>query len=289
MRHGVPASGQYTYDDFDKIAENPAIDLVYIVLPNALHAEYAVRAARAGKHVFVEKPMAVTVEQCRMMMVACDEARKYLGVAYRLQFEALYEEMIRLAKEEVFGPLRFVKADIGFRIGEAWRLKRDLAGGGALMEMGIYAVQAARHLAREEPIEVFGNILTQDQARYAEVEESAFWTMLFPSGIVAHCAASYTTPMDRLWAGATGGFFQMDPAYSFDGLRGLTLKGAIKERKVNQFAAQLDEFARSIKEGIPLTRGSAQEGLRDIEIITGVYTAMAGRKFVSVAPTSVAA
>jgi len=288
-RYGVPVSCQYSYDGFEKIADNPAIDFVYIVLPNALHAEFTVRAARAGKHVFCEKPMAVSIEQCRTMIAACEAEKKYLGVAYRLQFEPHYREMIRLAREAVFGPVRIVKAGIGFpaRANE-WRLQRDLAGGGALMEMGIYAVQAARHLAHEEPVEVVGHLTTDDTTRFSEVEESAFWSMIFPSGLVAHCASSYTTSMDRLWAGAAHGFFQMEPAYSFDGLRAMSSDGPIRRRGLNQFAAQLDEFSLSIQEGRVLTHGSAAEGLRDLEIITGIYTAMSERRYVNVAPRTFA-
>ena len=284
-RNGVPPSGQYTYDNLEKMAENPAIDIVYVVLPNALHAEFAVRAARAGKHVFCEKPMAVSVEQCRTMIAACNEADRYLGVAYRLQFEPHYREMIRLARETVFGPVRIIKAGVGFPVrANEWRLQRDLAGGGALMEMGIYAIQAARHLAHEEPLEVVGQARTDDTTRFGEVEESAFWTMNFPSGLVAHCASSYTTGMDRLWAGAANGYFQMEPAYSYSGLRGMTSNGPIKHPQLNQFAAQLDEFSRCIQERVPLIRGTGAEGLRDLEIITGIYTAMTERRYVNVAP-----
>ena len=286
--NGVPQHAQYTYDNFDRIAQNPAIDFVYIAVPNGLHAEFAVRAAQAGKHVFCEKPMAVSVEQCRKMISACKEAGKYLATAYRLQFEPHYREMIRLAKETAFGPVRIVQAEIGFpdNGGTSWRLKRDLAGGGALMEMGIYAVQAARHLAGEEPSEVVGLSNTNDRVRFNEVEESALWTMVFPGGAIAHCAASYSTRMDRLRVNAADGFFAMEPAYSYEGLRGTTSNGSIKMPQVNQFATELDEFSHSIQQRVPPARGSGEESLRDVELITNIYASIAERKHISVAPSA---
>jgi len=284
-RNDVPRSGQFTYDEFDKIAENGDIDFVYIAVPNALHAEFAVRAARAGKHVFCEKPLAVSVGQCRTMISACKEAGTYLATAYRLQFEPHYLEMIRLAKEAVFGPVRIIQAEIGYPIGDSrWRLQRSLAGGGALIEMGIYAVQAARHLAGGEPSEVVGLSSTNDQDRFQDVEQSALWTMAFPSGVIAHCAASYSTGMDRLRVGAADGFFAMEPAYSYDGLRGTTSKGPMDMPQINQFTAEMDEFARCIQEQVPPTRGSGEEALHDVEIVTRIYASIAERRHISMAP-----
>jgi predicted dehydrogenase len=285
-KNGVPRNAQFTYDEFDRIAENGDIDFVYIAVPNALHAEFAVRATRAGKHVFCEKPMAVSAEQCQTMISACKEAGRYLATAYRLQFEPHYQEMIRLAREAVFGPVRIIQAEIGFPIGDSgWRLERSLAGGGALIEMGIYAVQAACHLAGEEPSEVVGLSSTKDRGRFQDVEQSALWTMAFPSGVIAHCASSYSTGMDRLRVGAADGFFAMEPAYSYEGLRGTTSKGSMDAPQINQFAAEMDEFARCIQEQVPPTRGSAEEALHDVEIVSRIYASIAERRHLSMAPT----
>lgn len=270
-RFGVAESGLYTYDDFDRVAENPDIDLVYIVVPNALHADFAIRAAGAGKHALCEKPLAVSVEQADAMMAAAAAAGTLLGVAYRLHYDPRHVEMRRLAREEVFGPVQLIQPNIGFPIGDDWRLDPELAGGGVLIEQGVYAVNAACTLADAEPVEVVGYETKTDPQRFARVEESAFWSMQFPGGAVAHCAASYTLRMNRLWAGAASGFFELEPAYTYNRLRGTTSAGSLSGSDVNQFALQLDAFAASVQEGVPLAHGSAEEGARDVRIMAAIY------------------
>ncbi len=273
-RHDVPEDAQFTYDEFDRIADNPDIDAVYIALPNALHAEYAIRAAEAGKHVLCEKPLAVSVDECNAMIAASNAAGTYLGVAYRLAFEPNHLEIIRLGREQAFGPVQIVRADIGFPIGDDWRLNPQLAGGGVLLEQGIYAINAARQIFGEVPVDVTGHISGSNPERFVGVEESAFWTMRFPSSGIAQCAASYTVRMDRIWAGADGGFFGLEPAYIYDGLRGDSSSGSIKHGGHNQFVAMLDEFASRIQQNLPLGEIAAEEGLLDVRIIEAIYEAV---------------
>ena len=270
-RYDVPASRQFTYDNFERIADDPDIEAVYIALPNALHAEYAIRAAQAGKHVFCEKPLGVSVEQCNAMIAASNAADKYLGVAYRLLFDPHHLEMIRLTREQTYGPVQIIHAEIGFPVDDDWRLNRELAGGGALIEQGIYAVNAARNMFAEDPIQVMAHESKTDRSRFSEVEESVFWTMAFPGGGIAHCAASYTVRMNRLWAGAVNGEFGLAPAYDYDGIRGDSTGGAISYSDQDQFATQLDEFARSIQQNLPLGKISAEEGLKDVTVIRAIY------------------
>jgi glucose-fructose oxidoreductase len=210
----VPVSGQYLYDDLERIADNPDIDFVYIAVPNALHAEYSIRAARAGKHVLCEKPMAVTVEQCEAMIAASAAAGKQLAVNYRFQFDPRYLEMQRLAREEVFGMAKLYRASIGFPLPrEDWRLSRDMSGG-LLMEQGVYAVSTACDMAGETPVEIVAHAAKSDPERFAEVEESIYWSMQFPSGAVAQCFTSYTVRMNELRVDAVSGYFELNPAYS---------------------------------------------------------------------------
>jgi predicted dehydrogenase len=127
----------YTYDTIERMADNPDIDVVYVVTPNSLHADHSIAAMRAGKHVFCEKPMEVSVERCQAMIAAAREAGVQLGIAYRCQFEPHHLECVRLAREEVFGKLRTVEAAFGFpmRNPDQWRLDRQLSGGGPLMDV----------------------------------------------------------------------------------------------------------------------------------------------------------
>jgi hypothetical protein len=209
---------------------------------------------------------------CEAMIAASRSAGKYLAVAYRLQYSPHHREMVRLARERVYGPVQLMQANIGFGIeDDDWRLRRELAGGGVLLEQGVYAVQATRSLNGFPPVEVLGHESKSDAKRYAEVEESAVWTMRFPDGAIAHCGASYSMRMNRLWAGAAEGFFELEPAYTYDNLRGQSTGGKIDASQVNQFALQLDDFARFIRDGVPPVLNSGEEGLQDLRIIDAIY------------------
>jgi predicted dehydrogenase len=279
----VPESGQYTYEQFDRIADNPDIDIVYIALPNALHAEYTVRAAQAGKHVLCEKPMAVTVEQCEQMIEACGRARRALAVAYRLHYSPHHQQLIRSVRENELGNLQIMRADIGYpmRGDGGWRLKRDLAGGGVLLEQGVYPVYSARTLMGAEPVEVLGYESRSDQKRFSEVEETVSWSMRFANGAVAHCAASYTVPANRVWAGGSAGWFALDDAYSLDDIAASTQKGGVRIGQVDQFVLQLDNLSRLIQDGAAPGAGiSGMDGLRDVRIISAIYESIRTAKVV---------
>ena len=192
-KYGIPQGHVYRYDTFDRIIDNPDIDVVYIVLPNSMHEEFTVRAAKAGKHVFCEKPMANTAAECRRMIDAVRAAGRQLGIGYRCQLEAHHAACIRAAREQTLGKLKFIEAGFGFAIGDPaqWRLRRALAGGGALMDVGVYALQAARYLTGEEPVEVFAQETKTDPVKFAEVDETISWTMRFPSGVLASLMTTY--------------------------------------------------------------------------------------------------
>ena len=278
-QHGVPENAQYTYDELDRIAENDAIQCVYIATPNALHADFAVRAARAGKHVMCEKPMAATVEQCEAMIAASKDAGKYLAVAYRLQFSPHHQEIVRLSREQTFGPVLYAGANIGFGIEDGdWRLKRELAGGGVLLEQGVHVVQAVRDLMGMAPVEVFGYESKSDPKRYAEVDESVIWTMRFSNGAMAQCGASYTMRMNRLWGAAANGSFELEPAFSSNNVQGRSAAGEFdsKAANVNQFVPQLDDFAARIRDGTPPVSNSGEQGLIDVRIISAIYESIRG-------------
>jgi predicted dehydrogenase len=273
-QYGIAERNIYTYDTMDKMAGNPDIDVVYIVTPNALHAEQTIACAKAGKHVFCEKPMEVSVEKCQQMIDACKTANRKLAIAYRCQFEPNHLECIRIARDREFGAIRIIEAGFGIPIGDAgqWRLKRALSGGGALMDVGIYALQATRYLTGEEPILVSGTETKTDPVRFAEVDETVAWQARFPSGALASCTTSYnTSAYANFRVHAERGWFGLEPAFFYHGNHGLRSDGKEINFPVDdQFATEMDDFARCILEN-KVSRVSGEEGQRDVRILLAIY------------------
>lgn len=272
-KYGIPKENIYSYESFDSIADNKDIDVVYVVLPNSMHKEYTIRAAKAGKHVLCEKPMANSVADCEAMIAACASAKRQLAIGYRCQFEPHHLECIRLAQEKTFGDLKMIDAGFGFRIGnpDQWRLKHDLAGGGALMDVGIYALQACRYLTAEEPVEVSARESRTDPVKFAEVDETIVWSMTFPGGVVATCNTTYAfRGVNRFKALASEGWFGLEPGYSYGGITGESSKGAIEFEEIDQFAAEMDDFSRCVLEGRP-SRVPGEEVLKDLRVIEAIY------------------
>lgn len=272
QQYGIPDRNIYSYDRFDEIAENDDIDIVYVVLPNAMHAEYVIRAAKAGKHVITEKPMATSVADAEAMVAACRAADRRLSVGYRLHFEPHHQEAMRIGRERVFGPIKVIEASFGFRIGDPdqWRLSKEMAGGGALMDVGIYAIQAARYVTGEEPIAVRAQGFTTDPEKFREVYETVLWTLEFPSGAVATSSTTYNGYVNRLYAMAPEGWLEIQPAYSYSGIEGRTSRGPMDFPAVNQQARQMDDFAEAILTGRE-SRVPGEEGVRDMKVIEGIY------------------
>ncbi len=285
-QYGVPQKGIYGYGDFDRIKDNPDIDVVYVVLPNSMHAEYTIRAARAGKHVLCEKPMAVSVKECDEMIAACQAAKRELAIGYRLHFEPHNLEMMRLRREKVLGAVKVIEASAGFRIGDPtqWRLDKARSGGGSLMDIGIYALQAARYISGEEPTSVTAQEGLTDPAKFRGLDESMLFSLKFPSGVVANCTSSYAAGANRYWAAAERGSFELSPALSYHGIKGRVSSGeGPKEMQfpdIDQFAAEMDDFADCILNGRK-TRVGGEEGRRDMRIITAIYEAARSGKAVA--------
>src|SRR5208337_22339 len=174
-QYNLPDRSIYNYDTMGKMADNPDIDIVYVVTPNALHAGHTIKAANAGKHVLCEKPMEVSVEKCQQMIDACKKAGRQLAIGYRNRFDPHNIECIRLAREKVFGDLRIIEAGFDIHLGQppgAWRFHQALSGGGCLMDVGIYALQATRYITGEEPVQVSGMETKTDPVKFKEVDES---------------------------------------------------------------------------------------------------------------------
>jgi predicted dehydrogenase len=273
-KYNIPDRNVYTYDTIEKMIDNPDIDIVYVVTPNALHLDHSVAAAKAGKHVFCEKPMEITVERCQKMIDACKKADRLLGVAYRCQTEPHHLECIRIAREKELGNIKMIEGGFGISVGDPnqWRLKHSLSGGGALMDVGIYLLQATRYITGEEPVMVTALESKTDAKKFAEVDETMTWTSTFPSGVVAYCGASFNTAlMSRFNVQTDRGSFGMEPAFNYGGLKGHRSDGKpLDFPQVDQFATELDDFARCILENKP-TRVSGEEGMQDVKILTAIY------------------
>ena len=272
-QYNIPERSVYTYDTMHRMADNPDIDVVYVVTPNALHLDNALAAFKAGKHVFCEKPMEISVERCQQMIDAAKAARRMLGVAYRCQFEPHHLECIRLVRSREFGAVKVIDAYFGYNSPPGvWRLKRALAGGGPLMDVGIYALQVTRYITGEEPNWVCATTTQGDPARFAEVEETVLWQARFPSGAVSHCASSYNAaPAGYFRVLAEHGWFGLDPAFNYTGIRGMRSDGKpIDFPATDHFAVEMDDFARCILEKQP-SKVAGEEGLRDVRVMMAIY------------------
>ena len=275
-QYGLPDDCVYDYPSMGRMADNPDIDVAYVVTPNALHAEHTILATRAGKHVLCEKPMEVTPEKCEQMIAECRRAERQLAIGYRCRFEPHHLECARLAHEETFGKLRLVNAGFGFTIGDPrqWRLDLALAGGGPLMDVGVYALQAARMLAAEEPILVTAVETKTDPVKFRSVEEAMSFQLTFPSGVIASCLTSYNAQgMNFFSAFADRGAFGLNAAYGYSGQNGWRSDGGeLRFDAVDHFATQMDDFAQCILNERP-TRVPGEEGLRDVRIMMAIYQA----------------
>lgn len=285
-QHGVPEASIYDYATFDTIRDNPAVDAVYIVLPNAMHEEFVLRAARAGKHVLCEKPMAATVPEAERMVAGCAAAKVRLMIAYRMQYEATQRAAIAMARGGELGALRLMQAVNGQNdVPGQWRQVQAMAGGGSLPDVGIYCLSAFRYITGEEPIEVTGRLTRPaNDPRFREVEDIATFTALFPSGVMGvgtsaysiHEARNLTVIGDKGWVG-------IDNAFAYNNLtmqvsRKTATVNGIDHRQYppkNQFATEMDHFAEAIRaDAVPHTPG--EEGLADMRIMAAIYESAAG-------------
>jgi predicted dehydrogenase len=275
-KYNLPDKNIYNYQNFDSIKDNPDIDIVYVVLPNSMHAEYSIRAAEAGKHVICEKPMAITVQECDQMIAACKKAGKLLSIGYRLHFDPYHLEMTKLVKEKEYGDINNLTAGFGFNAQKGtWRLDKKMAGGGPLMDLGIYCLQGVCYTTGLEPVAVTAQASPiSDKEKFVDIEETLTWQMEMPGGLVAECKTSYTDGMNYLRADGNKGWIELKPAFNYSGIRCATSDNkSIVFPRLSQQARQLDGIAIAYKKNensiVP-----GEMGRRDMKIITSIYEAM---------------
>ena len=279
VKYNIPEENLYNYENFDAIKDNDAIDLVYIVLPNGLHKEFTIRSARAGKHVIVDKPMACTSDECEEMIAACKKANVQLAVGYRLHYEPNHLEIKRLGQEKIFGDVRLIEASLGWNMTGLrpghWRLSKSLAGGGALMDVGVYCIQSNRYVLGEEPISVTAQYAPKTMPElFSEVEENMTWQLMFPNGAVCTSSVTSNSTIDRFYAAAERGFFEMSPGLGYGPFKGRSSEGEFQFPVINQQAAQLDGIGKVILAGEQLpSHISGEEGLKDLRVIEAIYKA----------------
>jgi len=274
QKYKVPLENVYNYENFDTIVDNPAIDIVYVVLPNAMHADFCIRAARAGKHVICEKPMAVSVEECDAIIKACERAGVKLQVGYRLHYEPYTQEIQRMVQEKTFGNVRFVSADAAYHSKggpDQWRLNKALSGGGALMNMGVYAIQSAIYSTGQNPTSVSAQEFSTRPDYFKETDETITAQFTFPNGAVGNIYTSHNSGGNRLYASCDEGWFELSPANNYGPLHGTTSAGnEIKFEHRRQQGLQMDGFARHILfDEKNLTPG--EMGKRDMIIVEAIY------------------
>ena len=274
-KYNIPDKNVYNYENYDSIKNNPDIDIIYVVLPNSMHAEYTIRGAQAGKHIICEKPMAITVQDCDDMIAACKKAGKLLSIGYRLHFEPYNLEMVKLGTQKKYGSLKKISGAFGFRAGPSqWRLTQQYAGGGPLMDVGIYVIQGMCYTSGMEPISVTAvEGKKTDPVKFKEVEQSLAWQFEFPGGLVGEGQTSYNDYMNFLKAEAENGVFELTSAYNYSGQKGSTPAGAMDFPHINQQARQMDGFALAIKNKqqsiVP-----GEMGRRDVKYLQAIYKAM---------------
>lgn len=278
-KHNVPEKNVYDYQNFDEIANNLDINIVYVILPVAFHKEFVIRSAKAGKHVICEKPMATNSVDCLEMIDACAKSNCLLAIGYRMHYEPHHKYIMNLEDKE-FGKLISFESAFGCVYNgdsNSWRLNKAIAGGGALMDLGIYTIQAARYTTGWEPVAVTATQQKLKPELFSDVDETVFFDLEFPNGFTARCKSSFNQEYSYIYIKTEKGDIQVEPAFLYAGITGITPYGAMDFPQVMQQVLQMDDFADCINNNNK-SRVSGEEGLKDIKIIEGIYRSLESGK-----------
>lgn len=278
-KYNIPEKNCYNYENFDNIKNNPDIDAVYVITPNGLHKDQSIRVAKAGKHVICEKPMAINAAEAQEMVDACKSANVKLLIGYRMHFEPKTLEIVRMRIDGELGKIRFFQGLSGFTIGDPrqWRLNKQLSGGGAMMDIGIYSVNGSRYMTGEEPIWVTAQETKTDTTKFKEgIDETIQFELGFPSGAVASCLSTYNMNyLDRFFVTGEKGYGLLYPATGYGPIEGETNKGKLTHPHKTHQTVQMDEMAAIIFDGKkPVIPVDGEEGVKDMKIIEAIYEAI---------------
>ena len=285
QKYSIPDKNIYNYQNFDQIANNPDIDVVYVVLPPSMHMEYTVRAANAGKHVWCEKPMAMTEKECATMIDACKKNKRSLAIGYRLQHEPNTQEYRRIIKQKLLGKVKQVDCAAGYRENRTdhWKQKREM-GGGVLYDMGVYAIQGARLGAGMEPVRIVSaaTSTTRPEIYKNGLDETVVAKLEFPGGVIANIKTSFGENINFLDIACEKGTIKMSPYSAYAGVKGSSPLGEINHpyQVPWQQAKQMDDDALAIMQKKPMLV-PGEEGLRDIRIVEAIYNCASSGKAVA--------
>ncbi|MFT5884511.1 MAG: glucose-fructose oxidoreductase [Arcticibacterium sp.] len=270
-KYGIADKNIYSYDNYDDIANNPDIDVIYVVLPPSMHREYTVRGAETGKQMWCEKPMAPSVADCQAMIDACNKNKVRLAIGYRCQHDPNIQAYQKVVKEQRFGKVMMVNSAAGYKENRTDHWKQSKAmGGGVMGDMGVYAIQGARMATGEEPISVTAHTMTTRPEIYHEVEETATYLLRFPSGAMATCQSSFGVKMNHLQVNYEKGWLKMEPQTGYGGNRGSMSDGTEIYTPINrQQPLQMDNDALALMNNTPYI-AHGEEGLADIRVVEAV-------------------
>lgn len=275
--YGILDYNIYNYKNMHEIANNPAIDVIYVVTPTGTHKHFTEIAANAGKHVWSEKPMAMNAQECQAMIDVCKKNKVQLTIGYRMQHETNTKKIIQFAREKPYGNIKEIIAEAGYNNtsdNHGWRADPKL-GGGAMYDMGVYPLNAARYTAGEEPIAVSAT-MTSTRELYKDVDETTEFELEFASGARAKCTTSYAKNMNFLRANCDKGWYELKPFQAYSGVRGRTSDGReLAASPLNQQATQMDNDALSILQNSPILV-PGEEGMKDIVILDAIFKAAKG-------------
>jgi glucose-fructose oxidoreductase len=279
----IPDKNIYNYQNLHQVADNPSIDVIYVVLPPSMHAEYSIKAANAGKHVWCEKPMAMTVLECQQMIDAAKKNQVKLSIGYRMHHEPNTQRIIQFRKENKYGKVISVEARAGYFDGRTnhWKQQKKL-GGGSMYDMGVYPLNAARYATGLEPIAVTARKSTTRPEIYKEVDETMNFELEFPGGVIGKCETSFGKNMNELNAKFQKGSYSLSPFQAYSGINGITSDGTKLNVYIeNQQAKQMDDDALSILNGTSVLV-PGEEGLKDIRVVEKIYQSVAENRKVSI-------
>jgi glucose-fructose oxidoreductase len=280
--YGFPESSVYDYESIGRMADNRDIDILYSVTPNSLHMRDVLAGFAAGKHCITEKPMALNSEECTRMIEAGRSAGRLLSIGYRLHFHPYYERLKQMAARQ--GGFNKISGEFSFpwRGPRTWRLEKSM-GGGPLLDVGIYVLYAAA-MAKQEaaPTEVSARFHPVTRPEYFDsVEQGVDFTLHYADGATCEGSTSWARADNRYSASGGAGSMNLQPAFSYGGLRGEVDGGQLPERDVNQQARQMDAFAKTIMEGgqsiVP-----GEMGRREMRVAEAIFKAAETGKRVTV-------
>jgi glucose-fructose oxidoreductase len=274
-KYNIPDKNIYNYQNFDQIANNADIDVVYVVLPPSMHKEYTIRGANAGKHVWCEKPMAINEQECKEMIDACKKNKRSLAIGYRLHHEPNTKEYTRIINQKLLGKVKKLSCGAGYFDPRTnhWKQKKEM-GGGVMYDMGVYSIQGARLGTGMEPIAVLQakTSTTRPEIYKNGLDETAVAKLEFPGGIIADIKTSFGENINFLTVNCEKGDLKMEPYSAYAGVSGNSPLGPIifPYNVPQQQAMQMDDDAMAILQGKPMLV-PGEEGLRDIRIVEAIH------------------